>query len=75
MISLAQRGEIGGFTLQGGKIELVITDVREKQIMNAKSDKTDNRFTWFTNLATSTAERGRIFYYVRKTRLQREFFG
>ena len=46
---------------------------REKQIMNAKTIKTDNRFTWFTNLATSTAERERIFYYVRKTRLQREY--
>ena len=45
----------------------VITDVREKKIMNAKTIKSDNRFTWFTNLATSTAERGRIIYYMRRT--------
>ena len=47
--------------------------MREKQILNAKTIKSDNIFTWFTNLATSTTERERIFYYVRKTRLQREF--
>ena len=34
--------------------------------MNAKTIKTDNKFTWFTNLATSTAERERIFYYEKK---------
>ena len=47
----------------------VITDVREKQIMNSKAIKSDNRFMWFTNLATSTAERERIFYYVRKNQI------
>ena len=30
--------------------------MREKQIRNTKTIKTDNIFTWFTNLATSTAE-------------------
>ena len=31
--------------------------MREKQIMNSKAIKSDNRFTRFTNLAMSTAER------------------
>ena len=48
-----------------------MTDVRKKQIMNANQRKSDNRFMWFTNLATSTGKEI-IFYYVRKTRLQRE---
>ena len=38
----------------------VITDVREKQISNAKTIKSDNRFMWFTNLATSMAKRENI---------------
>ena len=51
----------------GDENTTVITDVREKQITNAKTIKTENILTWFTNLATSTADRERIFYYEKRT--------
>ena len=53
--------EVIGVAIESKKV-CVITDVREKQIMNSKTIKTDTRIAWFTNLATSTAERKRIFY-------------
>ena len=47
--------------------DCVITDVREKQILNSKVIKS----TWFTNLTTSKAERERIFYYEKNQNTER----